>query len=81
MALLVKIGTLGKMAAEFAGIERRGGFLVTTLQVKEAVPWEVVSAVSYAETLQIVKAVIKPSVIWFLFSGWAHKKTAKPPKL
>ena len=79
--MLVKIGTLGKMAAEFAGVERKGGFLVASLQVKEGVQWEVVTAVSYAETWQIIKAAFKPSIIWFLFTGWAGKKNAKPPKL
>jgi hypothetical protein len=79
--VLIKIGTLGKMAAEFAGIERRGGFLVASLQVKEGVQWEVVSAVSYSEALQIVKAALKPSIIWFLLTGWAGKKNAKAPKL
>jgi hypothetical protein len=79
--VLIKIGTLGKMAAEFAGIERRGGFLVGSLEVKEGVQWEVVTAVSYAETLQVVKAALRPGIIWFLLTGWMAKKKAKPPKL
>lgn len=79
--MLIKIGTLGKMQAEFAGIEKKGEFLVASLQVKEGVQWEVVSAVSYAETLQIAKAALKPKIIWYLLTGWAGKKNAKPPKL
>lgn len=79
--MLIKIGTLGKMAGEFAGIERKGGFLVASLKVKEGVQWEVVTAVSYAETWQIIKAAFKPSIIWFLLTGWAGKKNAKPLKL
>ena len=79
--MLIKIGTLGKMAAEFAGIEKRNDFLVASLRVKEGVQWEVVSAVSYSESLQIVKAALKPSIIWFLLTGWAHKTGGRPPKL
>lgn len=79
--MLIKIGTLGKMAAEFAGVEKKGDFLVASLQVKEGTQWEVVSAVSYMEALQIARAVFKPSIIWYLVTGWAGKKNAKPPKL
>lgn len=79
--MLIKIGTLGKMAAEFAGIERKGDFLVASLQVKEGVQWEVVSAVSYTETIQIAKAALRPRILWFLLTGWMGKKNAKPPKL
>ncbi len=79
--MLIKIGTLGKMAAEFAGVEKKGDYLVASLQVKEGVQWEVVSAVSYKEALQIAKAALNPGIIWFLLTGWAGKKDAKPPKL
>ncbi|MEW5914347.1 MAG: hypothetical protein AB1814_17470 [Thermodesulfobacteriota bacterium] len=79
--MLIKIGTLGKMAAEFAGIEKRDGYLVATLQVKEGMQWEVVSAVSYAETLQIAKAALRPSILWYLCTGWLNQKKAKAPKL
>ncbi|MBU4563210.1 MAG: hypothetical protein ABIK12_16095 [Pseudomonadota bacterium] len=79
--MLIKIGTLGKMAAEFAGVEKKGDFLVASLQVKEGMQWEVISAVSYKEALQIAKAALKPKIIWFLLTGWAGKPNPKPPKL
>jgi hypothetical protein len=79
--VLIKIGTLGKMAGEFAKIEKEGGFLVASLKVKEGVQWEVVTAVSHAETWQIIKSAFKPSIIWFLLTGWAGKKNDKLLKL
>ncbi|MCF8098034.1 MAG: hypothetical protein K9K65_09345 [Desulfarculaceae bacterium] len=79
--MLIKIGTLGKMAAEFAGIKKKGDYLVASLQVKEGMQWEVISAVSHAESLQIAKAALRPAVIWFLLTGWRGKKNVKPPKI
>ncbi len=79
--MLIKIGTLGKMAAEFAGVEKKGKHLVASLKVKEGVQWEVVTAISYAETLQIVKAGLAPGILWFLLTGWVGGKKTQPPKL
>ncbi len=79
--MLIKIGTLGKMTADFARIEKKGNYLVATMRVTEGMQWEVVSAVGYAEVWRIIKAAFKPNLIWFLFSGWVGQKNAKAPKL
>jgi len=79
--MLIKIGTLGKMKADFVNVRREDGYLVATMEVREGVKWEIVSALGYKEVWQVVKEVIKPSILWFVIGGWIGSKDAKPPKL
>ena len=79
--MIIKIGTLGKVKAEFSDLTVRQGHLVATMQVREGVPYDIVSAAGYKEVWRIAKAVLSPSILWYLVSGWITRKNAKPPKL
>lgn len=80
-ALLIKIGTLGKMTADFARIEKKGKYVIAAVRVTEGMQWEVVSVVGHAEVWRIIKAAFKPSIIWFLIWGWVGEENTKTPKL
>ena len=79
--MIVKIGTLGTMKAGFVSLKTQKTHLIATMEVKEGVRYEIVSAVGYKEIWQIAKAIMAPSILWYLVSGWARKKEDKPPKL
>jgi hypothetical protein len=79
--MLVKIGTLGTMKADFASLKTQNNQLIAVMEVEEGVKWEIVAAVGYKEIWKIAKAMIKPSVMWYIVSGWARGKDVKPPKL
>lgn len=79
--MIVKIGTLGTMKADFVNLRTQKTHLIATMEVREGVKYEIVGAVSYKEIWQMAKAIMAPSILWYLISGWARKKEAKPPKL
>jgi len=79
--MLVKIGTLGTMKAAFASLKTQGNQLIAVMEVEEGVKWEIVAAVGYKEIWKIARAMMKPSVVWYIVSGWARGKDVRPPKL
>jgi len=79
--MLVKIGTLGKMKASFVALRVQQNHLIATMEVQEGVKYEIVSAVNYGEIWKIALAVLKPSIVWYVLSGWAKGGNVKPPKL
>lgn len=79
--MLVKIGTLGKMKAAFVGLKVQQNHLIATMEVQEAVKYEIVSAVNYGEIWKMVLAALKPSIILYVLFGWVKGRKSKPPKL
>ncbi len=79
--MIIKIGTLGTMKAEFVRLEPRKAHLIGTMEVSEGVSYNIVAALSYQEIWKIVKAALSPAVLWYIVSGWAKGKNQKPPKL
>ena len=73
----LKIGTLGAMQADFADLKVKNGRLIVTMVVSEAVKWEVVSESNYREIWKILMASIRPSILWYMISGWARKENRK----
>jgi hypothetical protein len=79
--MIVKIGTLGTMKADFLNLRAQKTHLIATMEVREGVKYEIMGAVGYKEIWHIAKAIMAPSILWYLVSGWARKKEDKPPKL
>jgi len=79
--MIIKIGTLGTMKADFVNLKTKQAHLIGTMEVREGVPYEIVTAVSYKEIWKIAKAIFSPSILWYMVSGWMKSKDAKPPKL
>ena len=73
----LKIGTMGTMQADFAGLKVENGCLIVTMAVTEGVKWEVVSESNYGEIWKILIAAIRPSILWYMVSGWAIKGIRK----
>jgi hypothetical protein len=79
--MIIKIGTLGTMKAEFETLEIKQNHLIANMEVREGVPYPIVSALSYRELWKIAGAVFSPGILWYVVSGWLRSKGAKPPKL
>ena len=79
--MIIKIGTLGTMKAEFDSLEVRQHHLVANMEVREGIPYAIVSALSYRELWNIARAAFSPGILWYVVSGWLRSKGAKPPKL
>ncbi len=79
--MIIKIGTLGTMKAEFAKLHVEKAHLIGTMEVSEGVPYNIVAAIGYGEIWKIVGAALSPAVLWHLISGWTKDKNQKPPKL
>ena len=79
--MIIKIGTLGTMKANFVGLQIKQAHLIGTMEVSEGVPYNIVAALGYKELWAIAKAIFSPTVLWFILSGWAGSKDKKPPKL
>jgi hypothetical protein len=68
--MIIKIGTLGTMKANFQGLEIKQGHLIGTMEVSEGVPYNIVAALAYKELWKISKAILSPSILWYVISGW-----------
>jgi len=79
--MIIKIGTLGTMKANFVGLEIKQAHLIGTMEVSEGVPYNIVAALGYKELWKIAKAIFSPTVLWYILSGWARGKNQKPPRL
>jgi hypothetical protein len=79
--MIIKIGTLGTMKAEFVNLQIKQAHLIGTLVVSEGVSYNIVTALSYKELWKIAKAILSPSILWFIVSGWTKDQKQKPPKL
>jgi hypothetical protein len=79
--MIIKIGTLGTMKANFQGLEIKQGHLIGTMEVSEGVPYNIVAALGYRELWKIAIAIFSPTVLWYILSGWVTSKDKKPPKL
>ena len=80
--MIIKIGTLGTMKADFVNVQIKQAHLIGTLVVSEGVSYNIVAALNYKEIWKIAKAILSPRILWFIVSGWRTKnKKQKPPKL
>ena len=79
--MIIKIGTLGTMKANFVGLQIKQAHLIGTMEVSEGVPYNIVAALGYKELWKIAKAIFSPTVLWYILSGWAASKDKKPPRL
>lgn len=66
------------MNANFVSFTIRKNHLITIMEVEEGVKWEIVAAVNYKEILKFAKAILAPSILWYLLSGWARQKDTEP---
>lgn len=79
--MIIKIGTLGTMKANFQGLEIKQGHLIGTMEVSEGVPYNIVAALGYKELWKMAKAIFSPTILWYILSGWFGSKGKKPPRL
>ena len=79
--MIIKIGTLGTMKAEFVNVQIKQAHLIGTLVVSEGVSYNIVAALSYKEIWKIAKSILSPRILWFILSGWTMDQKQKPPKL
>ena len=79
--MIIKIGTLGTMKAEFVKLEPKNAHPIGTMEVTEGVSYNIVTALSYQEIWKIARAVLSPAVLWYIVSGWTKGNNQKPPKL
>jgi hypothetical protein len=79
--MIIKIGTLGTMKANFVDLQIKQANLIGTMEVSEGVPYNIVAALSYKELWKIAKTIFSLSVMWYILSGWTKAKDQKPPKL
>jgi len=75
-----KIGTIGEVDAKLTELKQQGDYLIGTLEVPGAVPWNLVVTLDRKETTQIARQVLKPSILFFLLFGFASRQQPRAPK-
>jgi hypothetical protein len=80
-AMLMRSTGLGKaeLVAEILSLRRQGDYLIMELQTTQPVRWKIRSGISHADLRMLVRAMLKRSVLSFLFDvrAW-FKRPAHP---
>lgn len=78
-AMLMRSTGLGKaeLVAEIVGLKRQGDYLIMELQTIEPVRWKIRGGLSHKDLRMLLKAMVKLSVIAFLFDlrAWFKEPT------
>jgi len=78
--MIVKVGAIGEMEAEFRELKRQGNHLIATMEVPGAMPYDIIGTVNHHELIQMVKAAFKAPIIFFLLFGFRGSQKSEPPK-
>ena len=80
-AMLMRSTGLGKaeLVAEIVGLKRQGDYLIMELQTTKPVRWKIRGGLSHKDLRMLLKAMMKVSVLSFLFNlrAW-FKEPAHP---
>ena len=80
-AMLMRSTGLGKaeLVAEIVGLKRQGDYLIMELQTTKPVRWKIRGGLSHKDLRMLIKAMMKLSVLSFLFNlrAW-FKEPAHP---
>ncbi len=78
-AMLMRSTGLGKaeLVAEIVGLKRQGDYLIMELQTTKPVRWKIRSGLSHKDLRLLLKAMMKLSVLSFLFNlrAWFKEPT------
>ncbi len=74
-----------ELTQEFEKMEPQQDYLIIRMQTVEPVQWKVRVAATHLDVLSIIKGLLKPSVLWWVFSGiivglFTGFKRAKNPR-
>ena len=80
--MLFRSTGLGKteMAADIEELQRQGDYLILKVRTTDPVVWKVRVALNFKDIARVLKALVKFSVIGFIFSPsqWFKKKAEHP---
>jgi hypothetical protein len=78
-AMLMRSTGLGKaeLVAEIIGLKRQGDYLIMELQTTKPVRWKIRGGLSHKDLRMLIKAMMKLSVLSFLFNlrAWFKEPT------
>ena len=78
-AMLMRSTGLGKaeLVAEIVGLKRQGDYLIMELQTTKPVRWKIRGGLSHKDLRMLLKAMMKLSVLSFLFNlrAWFKEPT------
>jgi hypothetical protein len=78
-AMLMRSTGLGKaeLVAEIVALKRQGDYLIMELQTTQPVRWKIRSGLSHKDLRMLIKAMMKASVLSFLFNvrAWFKEPT------
>jgi hypothetical protein len=78
-AMLMRSTGLGKaeLVAEIIGLKRQGDYLIMELQTTKPVRWKIRGGLSHKDLRMLIKAMLKLSVLSFLFNlrAWFREPT------
>ncbi len=74
-----------ELTQEFEKMEPQQDYLIIRMQTVEPVQWKVRVAATHLDVLSIIKGLLEPSVLWWVFSGiivglFTGFKRAKKPR-
>jgi hypothetical protein len=80
-AMLMRSTGLGKaeLVAEITGLKRQGDYLIMELQTTKPVRWKIRGGLSHKDLRMLLKAMMKMSVLSFLFNLRAWFKEPEHP--
>ena len=72
--MLFRSTGLGKreLVAEIVAVKRQGDYLIMEVQTTEPVRWKIRGGVTWKDLRTLIRAALRPSVLWYLLgpSNW-----------
>lgn len=69
-----------ELVGSFDGIKRNGDYLVLSVKTNAPVKWHVRTALSRKDAVEMLKLVLRPTVILFFLSCLGGRCEGDPPK-